>query len=213
MFSVLLDLVFPRRSLSGSEGEFITAEERAEMRCSPAMLEGEALADLHATALDRIFAAARYASSPLFPKAVHTFKYGRIPGLHEDLGRMIADNAPAVDSEDFPVLCPVPLHWTRKFERGFNQSELLANVIGRELGFPVHSILRRVRRTGHQAWREREDRAAALKDAFSARGSDIPPFVILVDDLCTSGTTLNECAGVLKKAGVKRVEGWVVALG
>ncbi|MBI3332180.1 ComF family protein [Candidatus Peregrinibacteria bacterium] len=213
MMSFLLDFFFPRRSLLGEEGEWITDTERSLLKASPVVLEGSALKDLGIRSLDRIVAAARYGSSPLLKKAIHTFKYKRIPGLYEDLGRMITHVAPAIDRGDVPVLCPIPLHWTRKFQRGFNQSELLAEVVARERGYPVRSLLRRTRPTGHQAWRNRVERKSALKDAFVASAADVPAFVILIDDLSTTGATLEECAKALRNVGVKRIEGWVVAQG
>lgn len=209
----LLDFLFPRRSLSGEEGEWITKEELRKLQAAPVIVEGTGLQSFHGSSLDLIVAAARYDSSPLLKKAIRTFKYARIPDLHEQLGNMIASAAPIVDSREPPVLCPVPLHWSRRFQRGFNQSELLAKVVAEKRGWILMSLLRRTRPTGHQAWRGREERRMAMKDAFSFRGSHIPAHVILIDDLCTSGSTLGECAKVLKQAGVQRVEGWVVALG
>ena len=213
MHQFLLDFLFPRTSLTGQEGEWITAYERSQLKSFPVVLTGDALKQRGVRALDRIYAASSYAALPLLRKAVHTFKYGRVPDLAEDLAALMIDSAPIVSALDAPVLCPVPLHWTRQAQRGFNQAELLAQEIAKVLPVPVRSLLKRRRPTGHQAWRSREERLSALQDAFRISVSEMPRFVILIDDLSTTGATLEACARELKRAGAKRVEGWVVAQG
>ena len=213
MFHIILDFFFPRASLSGMEGEWITEKECRELAVFPIIQTKEDLRRRNILHIDRLVAAAEYEDSALLKKAIHTLKYGRVPALAEQLGGMIARAAPGINLLEQAVLCPVPLHWTRRFSRGFNQAELLAKAVSRHRGFPVHNLLRRARPTGHQAWRKREERWEALWGAFRVRGKDMPSFVILIDDLSTTGATLEECAGELKRAGVKRVEGWVIALG
>ncbi len=111
------------------------------------------------------------------------------------------------------VLCPVPLHWSRKFQRGFNQAELLAKKVATSRGVTMKNLLKRVRPTGLQAWRKRAERFEAMQDTFRPAQSSVPEHVILIDDLSTTGATLDACAKALKEAGAKRVEGWVVAHG
>ena len=212
MFQHLLDFFFPRASLQGAEGEWITAQECRDLAVFPIVQTREDLRRRNIHGIDRLVAATDY-ESELLKKAIHTLKYGRVPALADQLGAMITRAAPSINLLEQAVLCPVPLHWTRKFSRGFNQAELLAKAVSKERGFPVRNLLRRIRPTGHQAWRKREARWEALWGAFRVRGKDMPSFVILIDDLSTTGATLEECAGELKGAGVKRVEGWVVALG
>ncbi len=213
MLHLLLDFFFPKRSLLNIEGEWITREERAILRSCPVVLTGGTLTERGIRSLDRIVAASRYSATPLLRKAIHTFKYRKVFDLARDLSALMLQVVPKLDAYPEPVLCPVPLHWTRRFERGFNQAELLAIELSQVLDYPVKNLLARVRPTGHQAWRLREDRRNALKDAFRFEGSFVPDFVILIDDLSTTGATLEACARELKIAGVKRVEGWVVAQG
>lgn len=232
MFQTLLDLLFPRRSLRGDEGEWITADERERMRLFPLRLHRELLRKKGIKSLDCLIAAGSYHSSPLLKKAIKTFKYGRIPDLGQELGKRIVQCLPgllllpqaqnqnrdhfqfSIFNFPFPVLCPVPLHWTRKFHRGFNQALILAQVIGREKDWPVAELLKRTRATGHQAWRKREERLHAVIGAFTWKGeSPAPRCVLLIDDICTTGATLDACAKALKDAGVKQVVGLVVAYG
>ncbi len=211
MWESLLDLVFPRTSLTGRRGEFITQEERRLLASHPVVEEAAALRARGLQSLDRVVAGSTYRGCPLLRKAIHTFKYRRIPWLQEDLARLIVQAAASPVPEPSPVLCPVPLHWTRQFERGFNQSILLAERVGKELGLSVAPLLRRVRPTGHQAWRGRGERFDAVRNAFRCTASHAPRHIVLIDDLSTTGATLEMCAKVLKSAGAEFVEGWVVA--
>lgn len=209
MWQHFLDLFFPRRSLTGTEGEWITEEERRKLFPHPVVEETADLRRRGIRFLDRLVAASTYANSPLLKKAIHTFKYGRIPALDQELGHLIA-RAAAV-TEGTPVLCPVPLHWLRRFQRGFNQSELLARVVSREWGLAVLPLLKRRRWTGSQMKRNRADRLTAMDGAFRCTRDHPPPYVVLIDDLSTTGTTLDRCAQTLKASGVQRVDAWVVA--
>ena len=111
---------------------------------------------------------------------------------------------------------PVPLHRTRHFSRTFNQAELLALHLGRELGIPVYGrLLVRNRRTAAQSGLDAAARRRNLRGAFrlAASRERLPPgcHLAVVDDVLTTGATLNELARVLRKAGAAEVAGWVVA--
>lgn len=213
----LLDLLFPKKSLTGTEGGWISAREREQIRLTPLLLSEAELRRLGIAYLDSVVAAGRYDSSPLLKKAILTFKYKRIPELSKDLSDWMMKAIPGLlilPTTDAPVLCPVPLHWSRRFWRGFNQAELLAKNISDVKKWPMKHLLKRIRATGHQAHRKRDERLTALDDAFVFdERFDVPSTVILVDDLCTTGATLRECAKALKKAGVKHVSALVVAYG
>lgn len=218
MLDVLLDLFFPRRSLSGTEGDWITDDEHKKLIVTPLLLGKDELRKRGLNHIDAVVAAGSYDQSPLLKKAILTFKYKRIPALADDLARLMNQSIDGLllpfSNGQPPVLCPVPLHWTRHFDRGFNQSLLLASRIGKFRSWPVEDLLDRVRPTGHQARRPRAERLTALIDAFRIyKGKTPPPWVILVDDLCTTGATLDECAKALKKAGVKHVSALVAANG
>ena len=103
----------------------------------------------------------------------------------------------------FDVIVPVPLHPTRQRERGFNQASLLAELLSPEISVPSKPLLERIRHTTTQTALDRAERMKNLHNAFRLRKRvnvrDLR--VLLVDDVLTTGSTLSECARVLKRAG------------
>ena len=111
---------------------------------------------------------------------------------------------------DADVVVPVPLHPRREYERGFNQAEALAT----HLGVPMMRLLTRVRHTQSQIELPKDQRQQNVKDAFGFQRSAIgkmPRIVVLVDDVSTTGSTLEACARVLKDRGVKEVRALTAA--
>ncbi len=219
MFDLLLDLLFPRQSLSGTEGSFVTETERMQLRLTPLLLVKKTLQKRGLRFLDTIVAAGHYDESDALKKMILTYKYKSVPAFADDLAKRMTDAArsfllPELMNHSEPVLCPVPLHWVRRNERGFNQAEQLAQRISQSLSWPMDEILFRTRRTGHQAHRNRPERLVALVGAFAVKPkARIPEWIVLVDDLSTTGATLEECAKMLKNAGVRHVSGLVAAVG
>jgi len=210
MLTSFLDLLFPRSSLTGEAGKWITEKERSQLSSFPVTETKEVLRKRGLNSIDSIYAGSSYQNCSLLKKAIHTFKYRRIKPLAYDLAELMMKTTPKINGA---VLCPVPLHWTRKFSRGFNQSQILADIVGKKLDAPVHQLIKRIRPTGHQVGRQRDERLTALKDAFKYTANNLPSTVILIDDLSTTGSTLDECAKALKNSGVKEVFGWVIAHG
>lgn len=213
MWQRLLDYVFPRLSLTGQEGSLITTEEEQHLRSWPVVIEASELRGRGVKYLDRIIGASTYESSPFLRQAIHRFKYRRMPALRRALGALLVAASALLRVADDSVLCPVPLHWTRRFQRGFNQSLLLASIVADERGWVVADLLRRVRPTGHQARRSRAERLVAMKNAFACNADNVPSQVILIDDIATTGATLDACAKVLKERGAQRVDALVIAVG
>ncbi|OGJ63899.1 hypothetical protein A3C37_03185 [Candidatus Peribacteria bacterium RIFCSPHIGHO2_02_FULL_53_20] len=210
MLSALLDALFPKKSLSGGEGEWVTGLERSQLRSFPVVESTPQLRAQGIHHLDRLVSGSNYHECPLLKNAIWIFKFRRIPALGEELAKiMLVSN---LFHNDASVLVPVPLHWSRRFWRGFNQSEILARIISQQCSIPMRSCLCRIRPTGFQSHRARRERLTALEGAFRALGP-IPERVVLIDDIATTGATLDACAKTLKKAGAKWVEGWVVARG
>lgn len=153
-------------------------------------------------------------------QAVRSFKYGRRQQLAASLGAALAAAAGATYPEgaahtgDTPVLIPVPLHPGRLRERGFNQSELLAQEVAARLGWRLEaSALRRVRATRSQAKLGQQERGSNLAGAFAvAPDWRPPPRVLIVDDVYTTGATAAACAAVLLAAGVERIDALALAI-
>ncbi|MDP2915833.1 MAG: ComF family protein [Candidatus Aminicenantes bacterium] len=144
------------------------------------------------------------------------FKYRRYRVLGQNLAEFIAE---ALKKEDglwwgVDVIVPVPLHRRRRWERGFNQAEVLARELGRIRRIPVETrALKKVKNVPPQTSLEREERRSNVRDAYRTDKADRirDKIVLLVDDVYTTGSTLRECAAVLKKAGVKDVRAVTVA--
>ncbi len=137
---------------------------------------------------------------------VHELKYHR--GLHvlEDITEIFRRSPRIVDWVRGATLVPVPLHARKRRERGYNQSELLAEALAAASGGSarVARLLRRSVDTASQTGFDRKTRRANLKNAFALTpGTLITPehHHILIDDVFTTGSTLNSCAGVLRRAG------------
>lgn len=114
------------------------------------------------------------------------------------------------------LLVPVPLHFTRQWQRGFNQAEFLARQLGRGNCIPVRTdLLRRHRKTPSQAGLDQQQRRTNLRGAFTCNATRLRQsgagHIGLVDDVLTTGTTLNECARVLRSAGAACISVWVCA--
>ncbi len=110
------------------------------------------------------------------------------------------------------LLIPVPLHWRRRWQRGFNQSAWLADYLGRRLDIPVcHKVLRRTRYTPQQQGQSRSQRLRNLKGAFHLREKLTGKAIGLVDDVVTTGSTINELGRVLRAGGADRVDVWCLA--
>ena len=109
------------------------------------------------------------------------------------------------------MLIPVPLHHLRMTKRGFNQACELGSYASRLLGTPLLATgLRRRRNTKAQSGLSRKQRRRNVRDAFYWHGHKQPGrHVALIDDVMTTGTTVSECARVLKQAGAQRVDVWV----
>ena len=111
-----------------------------------------------------------------------------------------------------PKVVPVPLHPKRNRERGFNQSKVISLSLSRNFNLEVGDLLTRVKETKPQAGRSRAERLEAMEGAFAINSKfSVPQNILLVDDVWTTGATMRECVKTLRKGGVKKVWGWVLA--
>jgi len=160
-------------------------------------------------------AVAAYRGRGIVRRIIHDFKYGRQIHLRHLVGRWLcaALDDPRLRGRRFDVIIPVPLHPTRKRERGFNQASLLAELLSAQISIQSRPLLERIRYTTTQTALDRTERIENLHNAFRLRKNmnvrDLR--VLLIDDVLTTGSTLSECARVLKDAGVISVHAATVA--
>lgn len=177
----------------------------------PGVLSLEAIAD--PPAYGRARAAVRY--DDVARHLVHYLKYGDRLDLAPLLGRWMAIAGKELIAEA-DALMFVPLHWRRLWLRRFNQSAALAMAIGRETGLPLlFEALQRVKPTAQQVGLTRSERARNVQGAFAVpdagRAEVAGRKLVLVDDVLTSGATVDACARALLRAGAARVDVLVFA--
>ena len=147
---------------------------------------------------------------------VQRFKFNRDLAsgqvLKEALHNAISRSIMVIPHTPMPeLIVPVPLHFTRQWRRAFNQAEFLARGLSRSLQVPCRSdLIHRIRRTPAQSGLAAKERRSNLRGAFSCKEAAFA-HVAVVDDVMTTGSTLFECARVLKRAGVASVSVWVAA--
>ena len=150
-------------------------------------------------------AVAAYRSRGIVRQIIHTFKYGRQIYLRHLVARWLyaALDDERLSNRRFDIIIPVPLHPTRQRERGFNQASLLAELLSAEISIQSKPALERIRYTTTQTSLDRAERMENLHKAFRLRkNADVRRLrVLLIDDVLTTGSTLSECARVLKRAG------------
>ena len=230
----LLDILFPLRCLGcQTKGAWICTvcvsqiPQRLEQRCptclrhiTPAGQHCFQCRDTTVSALDGIFVASYYQNS-LLPHAIHTWKYRFIPDLALPLGQFLTSTLQQSSLILPDALVPVPLHRRRLRFRGFNQSALLARILsqtltpGLEIPLFDNTLVRKRYTKPQMKTDSREERLKNLKNAFALKENTAQlckgKSLWLIDDVATTGTTLEECAAVLKQHGASSVVGIVLA--
>jgi len=140
---------------------------------------------------------------------IHYMKYQNFKILANRIGIFMAERLNQLNlPNEHTILIPVPLHKTRIRERGYNQSALLCGVIASETGLTYHDqILKRIRYTQSQTKLHASERLKNVQNAFKVTSplEVVNKIIILVDDVITTGATINECARELMKAGAQAV--------
>jgi len=175
------------------------------------LLSMEAIAD--PPAYNRARAAVRY--DDVARKLVHALKYGDRLDLAPTMGRWMA-RAGGELLADADALVPVPLHWRRQWARRFNQAALLAQIIARTNGRVVaHGALKRVKATPQQVGLDKSERAHNVQGAFrvpaAGRAEVAGRKLLLIDDVLTSGATIDACTRALLRVGATSVDVLVFA--
>jgi ComF family protein len=142
---------------------------------------------------------------------VRRFKYRRNLACGQALGRILLASI-SISGGSLPqAIVPVPLHRSRLFARTFNQAHVLAQQLSKALEIPVlHALLTRTRRTRAQSGLDFSQRGKNVRGAFSCHQHGLK-HIAIVDDVMTTGKTLEECTWSLKRAGAETVTAWVAA--
>jgi ComF family protein len=164
----------------------------------------------HPPSYDRLLAPWRYAA-PL-DEVLQAFKFRRLDYLGEHLASAIAENL-ARDLTGFDLLTHVPLHWWRQLRRGYDQAREIARPLARRLGVSHRATLVRRQATPAQSGLGRAERLRNLRSAFGVRGVSriAGRRILLVDDVATTGATLDAAARTLRAAGAAAVVAVVAA--
>lgn len=162
-----------------------------------------ALCRLELNGFSEVFAAGAYQGA--LRKLIHLFKFDGVRPLARPLAGFLAQALPR--ERRFDAIVPMPLHWRRRLQRGFNQSELLAREIGRRWNVPVRKLVRRKRATAPQAGLTGAQRRKNVQGAFAVRAETKLNglSILLVDDVLTTGATAGACARALRRAGAAHV--------
>jgi ComF family protein len=148
-------------------------------------------------------------------QAIHQFKYNDLRSLAGPLGRLMSEGWVALTPRDLSIdaIVPVPLHPTRQRQRGYNQATLLATEVGAHLQHPViQDILVRTKATAPQVDLGADERLANVRDAFRCTGNGLfGKHVMLIDDVCTTGSTLESACAALREAGTLSVWAYTLA--
>jgi ComF family protein len=146
-------------------------------------------------------------------EAIHRFKYQHRTELAGVFGAMLNDY---LNRYPLPIhaVIPVPLHPERERRRGYNQALLLARELAARQNLPLwYNVLARVRATQPQVELDARARRENVQDAFAASDAVAGASVLLIDDVCTTGATLDACSVALKQRGAKSVWGLALARG
>ena len=167
----------------------------------------------HPPAFDCV--ATRYQANGLVRDLIHRFKYSGEFHLRQILANWLEETLtdPRISQEPFDAFVPVPLHTTRIRERGYDQIAALVELMAKWSHRPVWVCLRRSRYTESQTRFSRKERLQNLRNAFELRkgSSVLGKRLLLVDDVLTTGSTLDECARILKAHGAESVRAITVA--
>lgn len=210
IFEYILDLLFPKKCVAcNASGSFLCKNCFGKIECFDDVFIKERFKNLSG-----IFAIAPLKGT--IREAIHAFKYEGVKELTKDLAGLTVQHL-SVGGMPFirrRVLLPVPIHRSKLVDRGFNQSELLAKELTRRLGLKIESsVLIKTKATAAQINLKKNERKENVKDVFMVKDASKikSKKILLVDDVITTGSTLEECAKVLKKAGARDVMGLVVA--
>ncbi len=219
---IILDLIFPARCLScGAIGGFVCQKCSKEVIrkrdqgcpfCRQSMSGGRTC---HRCRSHHKLTGALcygYMKDETLKSVIHGYKYDGVSAAGEEIANYLVELLER-ESINFEVVSFAPISRERYRQRGYNQAEILARVIARHFGKPLYTGLKKVKHTSSQVGLHRRERLQNIKGSMQASNSNpiIGKKVLVVDDVLTTGATLDECARTLRAAGARQVWGVVVA--
>ena len=161
--------------------------------------------------LDGLFILGPY-DQPILKEAIHSWKHERVKEIGNILGLWLADRLAHSFFRENSIITHIPLRRQRQFDRGFNQSEQLSLILAGKFQIPAKSPLIKIKDTKPQSSLNREKRLLNIRGVFApAKDAKLSgENIILIDDITTTGATMEEACRVMKKAGTKSV--WGIAL-
>lgn len=163
------------------------------------------------SSLDSLVYLYTYQADSQIGQLIRAFKYHHTAALVELWQELIKINRFIYNN---PVIIPVPLFAARERDRDYNQAALIGKIIAEKYGLPIQlASLQRIKNTKQQAKLGKKERQNNVSDAFAWTDGVTPREVLLVDDVFTTGATMQACATVLKKQGVEIVHGFTLAAG
>lgn len=230
IYNYILDIIFPINCLGcNQEGEWVCQKCLEKIlietvsfcpHCHGRSTMGEFCQKCQVTSImNGIIVACSY-ENKLLQKIISHFKYKYITDLKNYLAEFLIKKLSSTSLEllDF-IIIPIPLHKKKLKYRGFNQAELLAQALSDNLKIPIYSdIIKRIKNTSSQAQLSPLKRRKNIKNAFMVNEGLSNNFllnkrVLLVDDVCTTSSTLEECARKLSTLNPKEIWGLVLARG
>ncbi len=231
IYNFILDILFPVKCIGcDKEGEWICKKcfERIKIKknqacpkCFSKNIDGSYCDKCNVySKMKGIIIAGTY-EDKLLQKAVHLMKYKFIQDLSKPLAVILQKGFKIWQKENKVnlkniILIPIPLHRKRERERGFNQASLIARELGNKIGVEVrNSVIKRVKNTKSQAKQDSLTRRKNIKGAFEINNnfSLENKLVFIIDDVCTTSSTLEECAKEIDKLNPKEIWGLVLARG
>jgi ComF family protein len=221
----ILDLIYPKECVGcNKEGTWLCRRCQSKIikiktpycpKCKRITKNGQFCSNCRKnTFLTGIIISAYY-REPL-KEAIHHYKYQGIKDLKNQLSSLIIDRLKNNLPRGEKILIPIPLYKRKELERGFNQSKKITEIISSYFNIPlVGNLLVRRKQTLPQINLKLKERSENIKDAFELlpKNKIKGKTILLVDDVTTSGATLNEAAKILRQAGAKEIWGVVIAQG
>jgi len=227
----ILDLVFPIECLDcGQEGDYLCEDCYRKLKFNEAKSLNFSEANLKISQIDSIFIAGDY-EDPLLKKLIIKYKYNFISPLGHTLANFLIDfwklQNEEVETADFKIskptkdylVIPIPLSKKRLRWRGFNQAEIIARHFSEYFNYELNLDLKRIKYQRPQAELSETERLENIKSSFAWTSEKLTKedlatkTIILIDDVLTTGATLNEAARVLKEAGAAEIYALVLAKG